>query len=169
MEKNTEIKKRIQNLVDEIRELRYRYHVTNDPSVTDEVYDSLRKELDAILKTYPEYVSMKNELDRVAGKPLDAFQKVTHRSRMLSLNDAFSIDEIRDWIARIQKIIPDAKFKYFAELKLDGLAVSLMYENGVFVKGATRGDGFIGEDITENLKMIKSIPLSLSAPFPSYV
>ncbi|MDQ5949612.1 MAG: ligase [Patescibacteria group bacterium] len=169
MEQDTQIVKRIQNLVDEIRELRYRYHVTNDPSVTDEVYDSLRKELDAILKKYPAYSSMKNELDRVAGKPLDAFQKITHRSRMLSLNDAFSIDEIREWVTRIQKIIPDAKYEYFAELKLDGLAVSLIYENGAFVKGATRGDGFIGEDITENLKMIKSIPLSLPAPFPSYV
>ena len=169
MQNDPQIIKRIQNLVDEIRELRYRYHVTNDPSVTDDVYDSLRKELDSTLKKYPAYTSMKNELDRVAGKPLDVFQKVTHRSRMLSLNDAFSIDEIREWITRIKKIIPDAKYEYFAELKFDGLAVSLIYENGVFVKGATRGDGFIGEDITENLKMIKSIPLSLPAPFPSYV
>ncbi len=169
MEQNPAIIKRIQNLVDEIRELRYRYHVINDPSVTDEVYDSLRKELDIILKKHPEYESMKSDLDRVAGKPLDAFQKVTHRVRMLSLNDAFSIEEIDEWITRIRKIAPHAQFEYFAELKFDGLAVSLMYENGIFVKGATRGDGFIGEDITENLKMIKSIPLSLPKPFPQYV
>lgn len=169
MEQEKKILTRIQNLVDEIRELRYRYHVINDPSVTDEVYDSLRKELDALLKRYPKYESMKDELDRVAGKPLDVFEKVTHRSRMLSLNDAFSIDEIREWMTRIRKIIPDARFEYFAELKLDGLAVSLVYENGVFVRGATRGDGFIGENITENLKMIKNIPLVLSKPFPSYV
>lgn len=169
MEQDSKIIKRIQNLVDEIRELRYRYHVINDPSVTDDVYDSLRKELDAILSEYPKYESMKSELDRVAGKPLPSFQKVTHRVRMLSLNDAFSIEEIREWVNRIQKITPDVRFEYFAELKFDGLAVSLMYENGIFVKGATRGDGFIGEDITENLKMIKSIPLSLPVPFPSYV
>ena len=169
MAKDTQIVKKIQNLVDEIRELRYRYHVSNDPSVTDDVYDSLRKELDAILKKYPAYTSMKNELDRVAGKPLPSFQKVPHRVRMLSLNDAFSFEEVKEWVVRVKKILPNISLSYFAELKLDGLAVSLMYEDGVFVKGATRGDGFIGEDITENLKMIKSIPLTLASPFPSYV
>ena len=116
MEQEKKILTRIQNLVDEIRELRYRYHVINDPTVTDEVYDSLRKELDALLKQYPKYESMKDELDRVAGKPLDVFEKVTHRSRMLSLNDAFSIDEIREWMTRIRKIIPDARFEYLPNL-----------------------------------------------------
>jgi len=117
---------------------------------------------------FPEFKDPYSPSNRVAGKPLDKFVKVKHASRMLSLNDAFSKQELLDWAKRMEKILgADAKgANYFAEVKLDGLAVSLIYENGNFVRGATRGDGFVGEDITQNLKTIQSIPLRLRAPFP---
>lgn len=154
--------KRIQALVTQITDLRDRYHVKNDPTVTDDVYDSLRKELDALAVQFPEFSALLAPLDRVAGKPLDKFVKVNHASRMLSLNDAFSKEEVLAWEKRITKLLSDANdLYYFAELKMDGLAVSLIYENGILVRGATRGDGFIGEDITENLKTIDSIPLRI--------
>lgn len=155
------VKKRIENLRKEITRLRDEYHIVNNPKVTDDVYESLKREFDNLLKQNPEYTSDDN-LDRVAGRPLDKFSKVTHSSRMLSLNDAFSKDDLLDWEKRVKKLALQDKLQYFCELKLDGLAVSLIYENGAFKRGATRGDGFIGEDITENLKMIKSIPLMLS-------
>ena len=158
-------KKRIKKLRIQIDELRTKYHVDNDPTVTDDVYDSLTRELRELESEFPEE-KKESSVDRVAGKALDKFDKVKHSSRMLSLNDAFSKDEVLDWQKRIEKIIPNEKhIVYFAELKFDGLAVSLIYENGVFVRGATRGDGFIGEDITENLKMIKSIPLKLNSKY----
>jgi DNA ligase (NAD+) len=160
-------KKRIEKLRAEIAELRHKYHVENDPSVTDDVYDSLTRELKELEAKHPELKEKVNSLDRVAGKPLDKFVKVTHSKRMLSLNDAFSKEEVVKWQERMQKLVGDTQLSYFAELKFDGLAVSLIYENGKFVRGATRGDGFVGEDITENLKMIESIPLVLNSHSPS--
>jgi DNA ligase (NAD+) len=158
-----EAKNRIAKLRQEISRLRSEYHVKNNPAVTDDVYDSLTRELKELEKNYPQFTSENSAVDRVAGKPLDKFTKVTHAVRMLSLNDAFSEQEVIDWEKRIMKLLGEkvSNFDYFCELKLDGLAVSLIYENGVFIRGATRGDGFVGEDITENLKMIKSIPLKI--------
>lgn len=155
--------KRIKKLRSEIARLRTLYHVKNDPLVTDAVYDSLNKELKDLLILYPEFVDPNAPENRVGGKPLDKFEKVKHKVRMLSLNDAFSFEELEDWSKRINKLVPNKSFNYFCEVKFDGLAVSLIYENGVFVRGATRGDGFVGEDITENLKMINSIPLTLGS------
>jgi DNA ligase (NAD+) len=168
MNKN-EAHKRIVVLVKEISDLRYRYHVENDPSVTDDVYDSLTRELKTLIAHYPEFQALAEKINRVAGKPLDKFVKVPHDVRMLSLNDAFSKDEIAEWEKRITKLLPNKKLTYFCELKMDGLAVSLHYTDGVLVKGATRGDGFVGEDITENLKMIDMIPLQLEAPYPKFI
>ncbi len=169
--KDENIQNRIKLLKKEIALLRNKYHVENDRSVTDDVYDSLTRELNELLKKYPEFKegSSEDTLDRVAGKPLDKFVKVTHSSRMLSLNDAFNIEEVKDWEKRITKLLPNRNLEYFCEIKLDGLAVSLIYEDGKFVRGATRGDGFIGEDITENLKMIKSIPLLFTSTPPKYM
>ncbi len=170
MTRNTDAKKRIEKLVREIEDLRYKYHVENSPNVTDEVYDSLGRELKRLLAEFPEYRNIAATIDRVAGKPLDAFSKTAHRVPMLSLNDAFSKEELLDWQARVTKLLPSgSKLDYFCELKLDGLAVSLIYEGGVFVSGSTRGDGRIGENITENLKMIETIPLQLRAPYPEYI
>ncbi len=177
MDKNT-AKQRIEKLIAQIEDLRYRYHVLNDLAVTDEVKDALEKELKKLEAEFPDLAQKNSPVSRVAGKPLDKFVKVKHNVRMLSLNDVFSKDELRDWETRVNKILVSQlnrksanrkSVSYFAEVKFDGLAVSLIYENGVFVRGATRGDGFIGEDITQNLKTIESIPLKLRAPFPNYI
>ena len=162
-----EAQKRIKKLRHEIQRLRKAYHIENAPSVTDDVYESLIRELRALLSEYPEFEDANAPENRGAGKPLDKFVKVKHQVRMLSLNDVFSPEELYEWEKRITKFIPkyhagEFPIEYFCELKLDGLAVSLIYQNGNFIKGATRGDGIIGEDITENLRMIKSIPLKLS-------
>lgn len=159
-------KKRIDKLQDQIEELRYRYHVLDDPGVTDEIYDSLSRELRAIEELFPQLKNPNSPTNRVAGKALDKFSKVAHSVPMLSLNDIFDYTELAAWDARIKKLLPvnvqtHNGVEYFCELKLDGLAVSLIYEDGVFVRGATRGDGKIGEDITQNLKTIQSIPLEL--------
>ncbi len=165
-----EAQKRIKKLRDEIARLRSAYHIENVPSVTDDVYDSLTRELKDLLVKFPEFTDLNSSENRVAGKALDKFVKVEHKTRMLSLNDVFNYEELDAWEKRVEKLLPaDAKFNYFCEVKFDGLAVSLIYENGVFVRGATRGDGFIGEDITENLKTIQSIPLTLPSPYPQYI
>lgn len=153
--------KRIIKLRKEIARLREQYHVYNAPRVTDDVTDSLSKELKNLLTEYPEFIDLNSSENRVGGKALEKFEKVEHQNRMLSLNDVFSKEELLDWEKRIQKLIPNNKFKYFCEVKFDGLAVSLIYENGEFKRGITRGDGFIGENITENLKTIHSIPLEI--------
>lgn len=158
--------KRVLKLRDQIEDLRYRYHVLDDPEVTDEVYDSLTRELRELEDRFPNLRDETSPTNRVAGKALDKFHKVPHAVRMLSLNDVFNFDELEAWESRIKKLLPvnvagKDGLEYYAELKLDGLAVSLIYENGKFVRGATRGDGLIGEDITQNLKTIQSIPLRL--------
>ena len=173
-----EAKKRIQNLRSEIARLRNAYHIENAPNVTDEVYDSLTRELKNLLEQYPEFTDLNSEENRVVGKPLDKFEKVEHKTRMLSLNDVFSEEELYDWEKRVKKLLPPSTFQgegqegevnYFCEVKFDGLAVSLIYEDGKFVRGATRGDGFIGEDITQNLRTINSIPLTLQKSFPKFI
>src|SRR3989338_10184060 len=163
-------KKRIKKLRKEIAKFRRAYHVENRPDITDDVYESLARELKALLEKYPELDDPNAPENRVAGKPLDKFIKVKHKVRMLSLNDAFSYQELYDWEKRIKKLLPKgSSLNYFCEVKFDGLAVSLIYLNGKFTQGATRGDGLVGEDITQNLRTINSIPLSLHAPFPKYI
>jgi DNA ligase (NAD+) len=164
----SEAKMRVEKLRSEIARLRYAYHVENDPRVTDEVYDSLSRELRELLVKFPELNDPNALENRVGGKPLDKFVKVTHPTRMLSLNDAFGTEELYDWEKRITKLLgrQSIHLNYFAEVKFDGLAVSLIYEDGKFIRGATRGDGFVGEDITENLKTIRSIPLVLNSGAP---
>ncbi len=156
------IKNRIIKLRKEISRLREEYHINNNPKVTDDVYESLTRELHSLETKYPEYLEVDNSLNRVAGVPLPEFKKVKHEIRMLSLNDVFSEEEIIEWDKRVKKLIDHTGIlNYFCEVKLDGLTASLFYQDGVFMRGATRGDGFIGEDVTENLKMIESIPLKL--------
>jgi DNA ligase (NAD+) len=165
-----EVAERVKKLRAEIARLRYAYHVEDAPQATDDVYDSLNRELVSLLKEYPKFVDLNAPENRVGGKPLDKFVKVKHKNRMLSLNDAFSHQELLDWEQRIQKLLPEkTKFNYFCEAKFDGLAVSLVYEDGKLVRGATRGDGFVGEDITQNLKTISSIPLTLSGAHPKHI
>lgn len=166
--KDLKIKNRIAKLREEISRLRSEYHEKNNPKVTDDVYESLSRELKSLLSEYGEFTDPNSSLNRVAGKPLPEFKKVKHDIRMLSLNDVFSEEEIIDWENRCLKIFGSSTSKdsmnmdYFCEVKLDGLSASLHYKDGVFIKGATRGDGWIGEDVTENLKMIESVPLRLN-------
>jgi DNA ligase (NAD+) len=155
------VKERIKLLSNQINELRYRYHVLDDPSVTDEIYNSLTQELLKLEADYPQLKQKNSPTARVAGVALNKFVKVAHERRMLSLNDAFSRQDVEDWEARIKKLVPEGKFNYFAELKFDGLAISLRYEKGELGIAATRGDGFVGEDVTNNIKTIHSIPLTL--------
>ncbi len=154
-------KLRAEKLKREINDLRYRYHVLDDPQVTDEVYDSLTVELKQLEARFPELLSPDSPTQRIGGKPLDKFKKVAHETRMLSLNDAFSEEEMMDWEKRLKRLEPYGKWNYVCELKFDGLATSLVYEKGLFVQGSTRGDGLVGEDITQNLKTIHAIPLRL--------
>ena len=165
----SEAKTRLNKLRETITDLRYRYHVLNDPEITDDIYDSLTRELRSIEGKFPDLRLTDDPINRVAGAPLDKFEKITHKERMLSLQDVFSISELEDWEERAKKIIKGETLSYFAELKFDGLAVSLFYENGKLVYGATRGDGFIGENITENIKMISDIPVVLPENSPKII
>lgn len=162
-------KKRIEKLREEIDRQRKLYHVKDDPAVSDQVYDSLMRELRTLLKEYPEFIDPNAPEARVGGEPLDKFEKVEHKKRMLSMNDVFSEDELEEWEERIKKLLKDIDFSYFCELKLDGIAVSLIYKNGKLQRASTRGNGFVGEDITENVKMINDVPLVLKGNIPSYI
>ncbi|MBI4709467.1 MAG: NAD-dependent DNA ligase LigA [Candidatus Portnoybacteria bacterium] len=162
-----EAKQRIEKLKEEINHHRYLYHVEDKLDISDAAFDSLKNELEELELKFPDLITPDSPTQRVGGEPLDKFKKVEHSSPMLSLNDAFGQDEIKAWEERIQKLIPRAKLDYFCELKMDGLAVSLVYENGILVYGATRGDGKIGEDVTQNLKTIEAIPLKLREPADS--
>lgn len=164
---DSKIKNRIQKLRKEISRLRFLYHVEDAPDITDDVYDSLNKELQSLLKKHPEFMDLNAPENRVGGEPLDKFEKVEHEIKMFSIGNVFSEEELSAWEKRNLKLLSlDTKLDYFCELKFDGLAISLIYENGKFIKGVTRGDGTIGENITSNLKMIDSIPLILKSPFP---
>jgi len=168
MNKN-EIKNRIKKLRDEISLLQVKYHEEDNSNVSDEIYDSLVRELRDLENKHPDLkIESNSPLERIGGKPLESFKKIKHEIRMTSLNDVFSDEEVYDWEKRIKKIL-NKDFSYFCELKLDGLSASLVYEKGIFTRGATRGDGFIGEDITENLKMINTIPLKLIPPYDDYM
>ncbi|MFA5962311.1 MAG: NAD-dependent DNA ligase LigA [Parcubacteria group bacterium] len=159
-------KERIEKLSAEINKLRYEYHILDKPDLTDEVYSSLMAELKELEEKYPEWKFPDSPTQRIGGRPLDKFQKVLHKTRQWSFDDAFSFEEIGKWEEKILRLISkskveDEKLDYVCELKIDGLKVILTYENGNFVRGATRGDGMIGEDVTENLKTIFNIPLKL--------
>nr|WP_181538239.1 NAD-dependent DNA ligase LigA [Anoxybacillus calidus] len=150
---------RVEELHRLLNQYNYEYHVLDKPSVPDAEYDRLMQELIALEAQYPELKTKDSPSQRVGGQALDAFVKVQHHMPMLSLANAFNEGDLRDFDRRVRQEVGDVK--YVCELKIDGLAVSLRYEDGYFVQGATRGDGLIGEDITENLKTIRSLPLRL--------
>lgn len=161
----TEAKERILKLRREVNHHRYLYHVFNRQDISDAALDSLKHELAELEEKYPEYITPDSPTQRVGGKPLPGFRKIRHETRMASLHDAFSQEEIMEWEKRIQKRAgPHEKMDYFSELKVDGFAISLIYENGTLMSGSTRGDGVTGENVTENLKTIESVPLELHDP-----
>lgn len=151
---------RVQELHELLNTYNYEYNVLDKPSVPDSEYDRLMQELLKLEEAFPDLKSSDSPTQRVGGAVLEAFQKVVHRTSMLSLGNAFNEQDLRDFDRRVRQAVGD-DIQYVVELKIDGLAVSLRYENGLFVQGATRGDGTIGEDITENLKTIRSIPLRI--------
>ncbi|MDV2581717.1 NAD-dependent DNA ligase LigA [Alkalibacillus haloalkaliphilus] len=155
-----EVRQSIEALKEEINQYNYEYHVLDEPTVSDAYYDQQLHKLIKLEEEHPEFLTIDSPTQRVGGKPLDQFHKVDHRVPMLSLGNAFNEQDLRDFDRRVKERVGN-NVRYVCELKIDGLAVSLRYENGQFVQGATRGDGKTGEDITQNLRTIKSIPLKI--------
>lgn len=155
----------LEHRVKELRQLlakySYEYHVLDTPTVDDAVYDSLFGELKKIEAEHPELVTSDSLTQRVGNELLGGFKKVQHTSRMLSLNDVFDRSEVEAWVGRMDKLLPGTKHEFFADIKMDGLACALIYEDGVLARAVTRGDSFIGEDVTANVRTIKNVPLRL--------
>lgn len=164
--KKTEAQKRIAKLREEINRHRYLYHVLDTQEISDAALDSLKHELDRLEAQYPDLITPDSPTQRVGGQALEGFVKVPHAVRMISLTDAFSIDELREWEERNRKLAPRAAFAYFCEVKIDGFAISIEYQDGVLVRASTRGDGMVGEDVTSNVRTIESIPLRLEKKTP---
>ncbi|WP_232697582.1 NAD-dependent DNA ligase LigA [Brevibacillus daliensis] len=147
-----------------IEEHNRHYHLEDNPQITDQEYDQLMRELQDLEDHFPDLVAPDSPTQRVGSTPLSAFEKVEHKTPMLSLGNAFNESDLRDFDRRVRQGLGNQPVKYVCELKIDGLAVSLRYENGYFITGATRGDGTTGEDITQNLRTIRSVPLRLKEP-----
>ena len=157
----TDIKKRVEELTKILNDANYNYYVKDEPTITDQEYDKYMRELEDIELEYPKYASKNSPTKRVGGEVIEKFQKVVRDKPMLSISDVFSEDEVRDFIKKVEdEVTPE----YVCEQKIDGLGVSLIYEDGKLVRGVTRGDGLVGEDITHNVRTIKSIPLQLTKP-----
>ena len=139
----------------------YRYYTLDDPAISDSQYDALMRELRAIEEQHPELLTADSPTQRVGGDPSPAFTEVEHSRPMLSLGNAFDFEELSAWHRRVIGLVDGAPFEMVCELKIDGLAVNLTYEDGVLLQGATRGNGTTGEDVTRNLRTIRTIPISL--------
>lgn len=161
---NAEAKKRIDHLVTTLNSHSYKYYVLDNPSISDYEYDMMNNELKELEEKYPELLRADSPTQRVGGEAANGFEKVSHTVQMASLQDVFSLTQVDDFFDKVKSEFSDAEF--VVEPKIDGLSVSLEYENGIFTRGSTRGDGFVGEDVTQNLKTIFSIPLSISDQIP---
>ena len=157
-----DVKERIETLTRLLNQYAYEYYVLDNPSISDYEYDQLYKELSSLELAYPQYALVDSPTKRVADKVLDKFDKITHQVKMMSINDVFDYEEIKKFDLDIKKIIENPT--YNCELKIDGLSVSCIYEKGVLKTASTRGNGTIGEIITENAKTINSIPLKIKDP-----
>ena len=161
-----EVRERIEKLKKVINHHRYLYHVLDQQEISDEALDSLKKELFELEKAHPEFVTLDSPTQRVGGEALKEFKKITHRERMLSLNDAFSCEDMQDWLLRVSKLLTEQEkqhIDFYAELKIDGLAIELEYQGGTLLTASTRGDGTVGEDITQNIKTVEAVPLTLES------
>ncbi len=154
-------KTRIEELRSLLQTYSHSYHVLDEPVVTDAVYDSLFSELKKLESEFPDLVTTDSPTQRVGGELLGGFKKVQHSTRMLSLNDVFDRKEVEAWVVRMDKLLPTEKHEFFADIKMDGLACALIYQDGVLVQAVTRGDSFVGEDVTSNVRTIKNVPLRL--------
>ena len=169
----TEAESRILKLRELINDYRYHYHVLDESIMSESAADSLKHELALLEEKFPDLITPDSPTQRVAGRPLDKFNKVTHQTRMISLADVFSEAEVREWVARNYKLVPaKTQLTFFTDIKMDGLAMSLHYHNGILTQAVTRGDGLVGEDVTMNVRTINNIPLKLSGDpedIPEYV
>ena len=161
----TQARKRLKDLREQLDYHSYRYHVLDDPEVADVEYDALMNELLVLEEAYPDLITPESPTQRIGAPPSDQFAPVEHRSMMMSLDNCFSLEELLAWGKRVERNIGAAS-GYVTELKMDGVAVNLIYEDGLFVKGATRGNGRVGEDITANLKTVRAVPLRLRGKYP---
>ena len=152
---------RVEELKNLLNQYSYEYHVLDEPSVGDAVYDSLFGELKKLEANHPELVTVDSPTQRVGNELKGGFKKVQHSRRMLSLNDVFDADDVDKWSERVEKLLGGEHFEYFADIKMDGLACALIYENGVLTQAVTRGDSFVGEDVTANVRTITNVPLRL--------
>lgn len=158
--------KRIEQLRSLINDYRYQYHVLNESTMSEAAADSLKHELSVLEGQYPELITPDSPTQRVAGVALDKFDKVEHRTPMISLNDVFDEAEVRAWIMRMDKLLPGARHEFLCDVKMDGLACALIYEDGVLRRAVTRGDSRVGEDVTSNVRTIENVPLRLQdGPF----
>ncbi len=161
-----EIKQKIESLRTELREHNYNYYVLDSATISDFEFDMKLKELQALETKHPEFYDASSPTLRVGGTITKNFETVVHEHRMYSLDNSYSKEDLEDWEKRIQKILGDAPVEFTCELKYDGASISLTYENGQLVKGVTRGDGFQGDDVTSNIKTIRSVPLQLKGDYP---
>ena len=157
----TQAQERIAKLRELINDYRYHYHVLDESTMSEAAADSLKHELSELEAQYPEFITADSPTQRVAGAPLPGFTQLSHSSRMLSLNDVFDEAETRAWQERVTKLLDGPRVDYFADIKMDGFACALVYEDGVLTQAITRGDGFVGEDVTANVRTIESVPLRL--------
>ena len=164
---HSEAAARIQKLTELINDYRYHYHVLDESIMSEAAADSLKHELSQLEAEYPDLISPVSPTQRVAGAPSAKFRKVTHAQRMISLNDVFSREEVEAWAVRINKLTPGATTELFADTKMDGLACSLIYQDGILTQAVTRGDGSVGEDVTMQVRTIQSVPLTLR-PYPKH-
>ncbi len=163
----TQAQERIEKLRKLINDYRYHYHVLDESTMSEAAADSLKHELSQLEEQYPDLITPDSPTQRVAGVALDKFVKVEHRYPMISLNDVFDRSEVEAWITRTDKLAPGRTHEFFADIKMDGLACSLIYVDGVLTQAVTRGDGRVGEDVTMNVRTIENVPLALR-PYPGY-
>ncbi|MGA7293145.1 MAG: NAD-dependent DNA ligase LigA [Terriglobales bacterium] len=159
---SSSIEKKIESLREKIRHHEYRYYVLDDPEISDAEFDVLMNELKRLEAEHPELVTLDSPTQRVGGKPREGFVKAKHSSPMLSLDNAYSEEELRDWERRVQELSGRTDIEYMCELKLDGMSLALVYVDGRLERGITRGDGNIGEDVTLNVRTVRSVPLSVA-------
>src|SRR6516225_8518629 len=156
------VKREIEELREKLRYHEYRYHVLDDPEISDAAYDRLLAKLKELEAAHPELVTADSPTARVGATPREGFQAVRHTRPMLSLDNAFSFDALRDFDRRVREGVGREEIEYIAEHKFDGLSISLIYEEGVLARGVTRGDGTTGEDVTPNVRTIRSVPLRIA-------
>src|ERR1700689_1557327 len=157
-----DVEKKIESLRGKIRHHEYLYYVLDQPEISDADFDKLMRQLKDLEAEHPELITADSPTQRVGGKPREGFVKVPHSSSMLSLDNTYNEDELRDWERRVHELSGRTDVDYVCELKLDGMSLALIYEDGKLVRGITRGDGSVGEDVTLNVRTVRSIPLSIT-------